>query len=84
MIVEDRVEYGSSVQLKQQLEDIAEWLKLPLDLDPRDGKVEQMTRFGSRRSRTRWKKYGIEALNCLLLHQAATKSVEIGAAIHLH
>jgi hypothetical protein len=83
-IAEEGKQYGSSLRLKRELEDIAEMLKLPLDLDPRDQEVENMTRFGSRRSRTPWKKYGIEAFSCLLLHHAATASEELGAAIHLH
>jgi hypothetical protein len=84
VILENEIQYGSSIQLKNELEDIAEWLKLPLDLDPTDSSVQQTTRQGSRTSRTRWKKYRIEAMNCLLLHSVAKKSIELGAAIKLH
>jgi hypothetical protein len=83
-IAEDGWQYGSSLRLKKELEDIAGMLKLSLDLDPKTQEVENMTRFGSRTSRTKWEKYGIEAFSCLLLHHAATASEKLGAAIHLH
>jgi hypothetical protein len=84
VIVAAGVQYGSSVRLLLELEDIAAMLQMPLDLDPRQREVENLTRFGSRTSETPWQKYGIEAYSCVLLHHAATASIKLRAAIHLH
>ena len=74
---------GSSVRLKTECEGLAKILKLPLDLDPEDKSVlEAMYHPG--KSRTRWKKYGVESHNLLALHRACEKSIALGAAIYVH
>jgi hypothetical protein len=71
---------GSSVRLKAECEGLAMILRLPLDLDPEDEEVQQ-AKFHPGKSRTRWKKYGVESHNLLALHRACEKSIALGAAI---
>jgi hypothetical protein len=80
---EGGLQYGSSILLKTQCEAVAEVLKLPLDLDPNEKEVQDALRTPGK-SRTIWKRHGIESFNCLLLHKAACLSVERGAAIIIH
>jgi hypothetical protein len=73
---------GSSIRLKRECEQLATILRLPLDLDPDDKSVwDAIERRG--KSRTRWKKYGVESHNLLALYRACQHSVELGAAIYV-
>lgn len=81
-IVEERREYGSAVRLEAECAQVASALRLPLDLEPSDPSVlGAMDNLGSGAG---WERYGIEAHNCLLLHKAARRAQEVGAAILLH
>jgi hypothetical protein len=73
---------GSSVRLKAECEELAAVLRLPLDLDPEDETVRQ-AQFHPGKSRTGWKKYGVESHNLLALHRACQKSITLGAAIYV-
>jgi hypothetical protein len=84
IVTVDGAQCGSSLRLKRETQEIAKMLELPLDMDPRSAATEKATRHASRRSRTLWKKYGIEAYSCLLLYHAAAASERLGAAIYLH
>jgi hypothetical protein len=80
VVVDGDALHGSSVRLKQQCEYVAEWLRLPLGqrlLAPE--LMRAVDRPG--RGRSRWKRYGIESYNCLLLHKACIRSLKLGAAI---
>ena len=73
---------GSSVRLKAECEELAKILRLPLDLDP-EGEAVQEAKFNPGKSRTRWKKYGVESHNLLGLHRACQKSITLGSAIYI-
>jgi hypothetical protein len=73
---------GSSVRLKAECEELAKILRLPLDLDPEDEAVQE-AKFNPGKSRTRWKKYGVESHNLLALYQACHKSIALGSAIYI-
>src|SRR5262245_17185372 len=73
---------SSSVRLKAECEELGRILRLPLHLDPEDKAVrEAMFRPG--KSRTRWKKYGVESHNLLALYRSCQKSIELGSAIYV-
>jgi hypothetical protein len=74
---------GSSVSLLAELEELAKALRLPLEMGPEAPAVQQ-AKFHPGKSRTRWKKYGVESHNLLALRRACLKSVELGAAIYLY
>jgi hypothetical protein len=76
-------EFASAPHLRTACAAVAEELDLPLDLDPNDKDVQAALRTPGK-GRKKWKRYGIESFNCLLLHRAATVSVAVGAAIVLH
>jgi hypothetical protein len=80
VLADDESLRGSSVGLKEQCEYVAKWLRLPLGLSLSSPEVGA-ARDEPGRGRTRWKRYGIESYNCLLLHKACVRSIEIGAAI---
>jgi hypothetical protein len=73
---------GSSVRLKAECEELAKILRLPLDLDPDDEAV-QVAKFNPGKSRTRWKKYGVESHNLLALYRACQESIRLGSAIYI-
>jgi hypothetical protein len=83
VIIEPEGHFASSVRLKKACEDIAAELELPLDLDLKAKEMREAA-LNPGKGRTGWKKYGIESYNCLLMYQAATRSVELGAAIVIH
>jgi hypothetical protein len=71
---------GSSLRLKAECEGLAAILRLPLDLDPEDEAVKNAM-FHPGKSRTRWKRYGVESHNLLALYRACQQSVALGSAI---
>jgi hypothetical protein len=73
---------GSSVRLAAECVELAKILRLPLDLDPDDEAVRQAM-FHPGKSRTRWKKYGVESHNLLGLYRACRESILLGAAIYV-
>jgi hypothetical protein len=73
---------GSSVRLKAECEELAKILRLPLGLDPEADEVTEAM-FNPGKSRTRWKKYGVESHNLLALYRACEQSIKLGAAIYL-
>jgi hypothetical protein len=74
---------GSSVRLKAECEELAAILRLRLDLDPEDEVVREAM-FHPGKSRTRWKKYGVESYNLLALYRACQKSITLGSAIYVN
>jgi hypothetical protein len=77
-----RGQFGSSVRLKAECEELAKVLRLPLDLDPEDEAVQE-AKFNPGTSRTRWKKYGVESHNLLALYRACQESIRLGSAIYI-
>ena len=71
---------GSSVRLLNECTRLAEWLELPLDLDPESDELWEAAdtpQFNG----PKWKQYGIESFSCIRLIRAAQASIESGAAI---
>jgi hypothetical protein len=71
---------GSSVALARELEQLAELLHLPLDIEPDGPEIwEALELQGSRRKG--WQRYGIESFTCLRLYQGCVRSMRTGAAL---
>jgi hypothetical protein len=73
---------GSSVRLLQECDELAKILRLPgkITLDDSD-LCDALNNPG--KGKTRWKKYGIESYNLVLLRTACQKSIATGAAVVL-
>lgn len=82
VLVDGRTEYGSSHRLKEACEAVAEAIGLPLEIDAFAPEVQSALEAPG--DGEGWRRYGIEAFNCLLMHRAARLSIELGAAIVLH
>lgn len=83
VLIDNDTDIGSSLALKRECEWLADWIGLPLDLSLDDPDLKQsMMKTGQ--DSEGWKAYGIESYNCLLMHKASLKSIELNAAIHLH
>lgn len=71
---------GSSVRLLQECKRLAEWLELPLDLDPESDEVWDAA-DSPQSCGPKWKQYGVESFSCIRLIKAAEASINSGAAI---
>jgi hypothetical protein len=71
---------GSSVQLLQECKRLAEWLELPLDLDPESDEVWDAA-DSPQPDGPKWKQYGVESFSCMRLIKAAEASIDSGAAL---
>jgi hypothetical protein len=72
---------GSSQALMEECQRLADFLELPLDLDPDSEPVWAAASSGQGVGDTRWERYGIESFTCLRLYHAARTSLDLGAAI---
>jgi hypothetical protein len=71
---------GSSYRLAEECQVLANFLQLPLDLDPED--VAFFDAVDSQGiGEHKWQKYGVESFTCIRLLNAARHSIETGAAI---
>ncbi|WP_455200652.1 hypothetical protein [Kaarinaea lacus] len=83
VVWENKTSYGSSINLKKECEWIAQWLDLPLDI-PLDNEELQDACSNPGKYQDGWKRFGIESYNCLLLHEACSRSIKLNSAICLH
>jgi hypothetical protein len=67
---------GSSQMLKEECEYLADWLELPLDLDPEAEAVWDAAENGGGSKDPKWKRFGVESFTCLRLHRGASESVQ--------
>ncbi|MFL5242013.1 MAG: hypothetical protein ACJ8FY_07885 [Gemmataceae bacterium] len=72
---------GSSVRLHDECKRLANWLQLPLDLDPEAEEVWEAAFDKQGEEDEVWHRYGIESFVCLRLYAASKHSMEHGAAI---
>ena len=71
---------GSSFTLMDECEYLADFLELPLELDP---EAVREVSLSKERGEAVWERYGIESFVCSALYTAAKVSVESGFAIIL-
>ncbi len=71
---------GSSYMLLEECKALAQYLELPLDIDPESDEVWDAA-DNQGQGDTKWKRYGIESFTCLRLYYAAKKSIELNAAV---
>ena len=71
---------GSSVHLLRECKRLAEWLELPLDLDPESDEVWDAA-SSPQASGPKWQQYGVESFSCIRLIKAAEASINSGAAV---
>lgn len=74
---------GSSYKLIKECELIANFLGLPLDLDLESEEIDEI--FESENlGPERWKEYIVESFACLVLYNAARRSICLGASVVFH
>ncbi len=71
---------GSSFMLMDECEYLADFLELPLDLDPETVREVSLSK---EKGESVWERYGVEAFVCSALYTAAKVSVESGFAMML-
>jgi hypothetical protein len=71
---------GSSFTLMDECEYLADFLELPLDLDP---ETVREASLGKEKGEAVWERYGVESFVCSALYMAAKVSVESGCTIVL-
>ena len=71
---------GSSVRLLHECRRLAEWLELPVDLDPESDEVWAAA-DSPQPGGPKWKQYGVESFTCIRLIKAAEASINSGAAL---
>ena len=69
---------GSSFSLLEECAHLADFLELPLDLDP---EFVRTVSLGEEKGEAVWERYGVESFVCSVLYTAGTISVESGCAL---
>ena len=71
---------GSSFMLMDECEYLADFLELPLDLDPETVREASLSQ---EKGEAVWERYGVESFVCSALYTAAKISIESGFAMML-
>jgi hypothetical protein len=69
---------GSSFTLLEECAYLADFLELPLNLEP---ETMRKVSLGKERGEAVWERYGVESFVCSALYNAAAISVELGCAL---
>lgn len=72
---------GSAAKLLEECTRLAQWLELPLEIDPESGEVWDAVANPSATDGPKWRRFGVESFICIRLIRACEASLRTGAAI---